>query len=120
MSHVVASNDPSDDAFHFMTWGDGQVFCFSFLFFPPFFSRFLNAFQKIGEYCLWRMTRGGEPSRCRFEVHPRTLSPEVTDMAWLLHPESPKTRILSACFSDASAAKVIFLFFFFFFLIELL
>jgi hypothetical protein len=28
MSHVVACNDTSDDAFHFMTWGDGQVFVF--------------------------------------------------------------------------------------------
>lgn len=51
--------------------------------------------------------RNGETSRCRFEVHPRSLAPEITDMSWLQNPESPKTRILSACFSDAAAAKVL-------------
>lgn len=76
-----------------------------------FVSDFSCSHLKIGEYCLWKMWRGGEPARCRFEVHPRSLAPEVTDMAWLMHPESPKTRILSAVFSDASAAKVAIAFF---------
>ncbi len=84
MSRLVSSNDASDGTFHFMTWGEGQV----------------------GEYCLWKMTRNADSGRCQFEVHPRLLAPDVVDAQWLTHPETPKTRILSASFSEAAAGKL--------------
>ena len=84
MSHIVGSSDPSEEAFHFFTWGDGNA----------------------GEYCLWSLTRRADTGRCMFEVHPRLLAPEVNDAAWLAHPDSPKTRILSASFADAASMRL--------------
>jgi hypothetical protein len=85
MSHLVGAGDASDEApVQYVTWGEGQM----------------------GEYCLWRVRRLPESGKCVFECYPRLLAPEVTDLAWLAAPESPKTRILSASFSEGAASKL--------------
>lgn len=101
MTHVVSSPDSSEEAFHYMTWGETQG----------------------GEYCLWKLKKRARVDSSQasadgavevdvngtgftFEVCPRSLAPEVTDLQWLANPEGPKLRIVSASFSDASVGKL--------------
>lgn len=92
--HVVSSEAASENQFHFITWGESSM----------------------GEYCLWKLKQGsldavgsdeanGDGLR-HFEMYPRTLAPEVNDLAWLGLPESPKTRIISARFSEAHLGRL--------------
>lgn len=85
MTNVAGSHDPGEKAFHYITWGDGT----------------------IGEYCLWKTLTDPTSGRRRYHHHARLLNPDVQDFAWMAAADSPKTRIVGACFSEAPLSRVV-------------
>ena len=60
----------------------------------------------IGEYCLWRLRKNEDGEYC-YEMCPRLLNPEVTDIQWLCGHDSPKTTILRAVFSESNKLMMV-------------
>lgn len=86
MTHVVSSYDPSENAYHYLTWSDA-----------------VN-----GEYCLWKALEDPSSGRKRYHMFPRLLNPEVVDLQWLNSADTPKTRIVGASFAEPPLERVLF------------